>query len=125
MEQIYSCIVIDDDPLFLRTMTTYIREINWLSLEGTYDQPIRGATAIVSRQPDIVFLDLDMPYVDGQYLVDWVEPKIEKMNPKPRIIIVSSMDQIPEKLVPKVVGFIKKNAFKDPEGLEKALKAVI
>lgn len=125
MTQTYSCIAIDDDPLFLRSLTAFIREIHWLKLEGTFENPIKGATAIVTMKPDLVLLDMDMPHVDGQYLIDWIGPKLRSMSPSPRIIVVSSVVKPSEKLLSTVTGFIPKTELKDPGSLEVALRRLV
>ncbi|MDA0195225.1 MAG: response regulator [Bacteroidetes bacterium] len=70
MEKILKCIAVDDNRLFLNQLEAYIDEINWLELIETYDKPVKAASGIIIHKPDIIFLDIEMPNVDGYALVE-------------------------------------------------------
>ncbi len=125
MSQTYQCIAIDDDPLFLRKMEVYIDEIPWLHLTKTFTNPVQGATAIISDKPDLVFLDIEMPYIDGTYLVDWIEPKLAGLDRRPQLVIVSSLHVEEADQHPSVSGYVNKSLVSSPEALAERLQAII
>ena len=125
MSKNYTCIAIDDDPLLLRKLQAYIEDIPWLTFLESHNNPIKGASAIVSIKPDIIFLDIEMPMVDGNYLVDWIGPKLEIMENPPKIFIVSSLTIPKEEQLPQVTGYINKANVTSPEALETRLKEFI
>lgn len=79
----YSCICIDDDKMFNEILEQYIKRVDFLELLGTYSNPIEGVMAIDKLKPDILFLDVDMPEINGFTTIDALEHK-------PMIIMVSS-----------------------------------
>ncbi|MFT4833541.1 MAG: chemotaxis response regulator CheB [Marinoscillum sp.] len=125
MSTTYNCLAIDDDPLFLRTLDIYIESLDWLNLVATYNNPIQGAKAIFDVNPDILFLDMEMPYVDGNYLVDWIGPRLKKMDKPPKIIIISSLNFTPEEKVKGVAGYINKGHVTNAERLGKLIREII
>ncbi|MEP0985234.1 LytR/AlgR family response regulator transcription factor [Ekhidna sp.] len=120
-----TCISIDDNPLFTRKLEAFTESLDWISIVDSYDNPIQGATAIVNNKPDVVFLDIEMPYIDGEYLADWIKPKLEMMDNPPQIIVISSVTEPPEELLANTAGFINKSTVTDPEAFEKSLKAIL
>ncbi len=119
------CISIDDNPLFSRKLETFISDMDWISMVKAYDNPIQGATAIIQTKPDVVLLDIEMPFTDGAYLVDWIKPQLDAMEHPPRIIVISSLDHPPEDLLSNTAGFINKSAVTDPVTFESKLKAIL
>ncbi len=75
--------------------------------------------------PDILFLDMEMPYVDGNYLVDWIGPRLKKMDKPPKIIVISSLNFAPEDKVKDVTGYINKGDVTNAERLGKLIKEII
>lgn len=125
MAKTYNCLAIDDDQLFLRTLSIYIESIDWLNLVDTYNNPVRGAKAIFENELDILFLDMEMPHVDGNYLVDWIGPKLNEMANPPKIIIISSLNFAQEDKLSSVSGYINKGDVTNSEKLEKLIKEII
>ncbi|MEQ8239016.1 MAG: response regulator [Cyclobacteriaceae bacterium] len=125
MQSPLRCLAIDDDKLFLRKISVYMEDIEWLNLVDTANHPVRGAKAIFDVQPNIVLLDMEMPHIDGNYLVDWVSPRLEKMENAPHIIVVSSLDFAPEDRLPGIKGYINKSHVTSGEALAKLIKDII
>ncbi len=119
------CISIDDDPLFIRKLEAFTDDLDWITIEEDYNNPVQGATAIVSSKPDVVFMDIEMPYMDGEYLVDWLQPTLKQMENPPRIIVISSLTDPPQELLRNAAGFINKSDVDSKENLEKRLKEIL
>ena len=59
------CIVVDDEPLAVEMLATYIRKTPSLELAGTFTDPVQAVSAMAEIKPDLVFLDIQMPYLNG------------------------------------------------------------
>lgn len=59
------CIVIDDEPLAVEMIAGYIRRTPSLELVSFYRDPVVGISEICSIKPDLVFLDIQMPDING------------------------------------------------------------
>lgn len=81
-----STIIVDDEPLARRRIIGLLAEINEIEI---LDQCRNGKEAILSintHQPELVFLDIQMPEIDGFGVLD----QIEKL---PVVIFVTAFDQ--------------------------------
>jgi two-component SAPR family response regulator len=119
------CISIDDDPLIIRKLEFFCSKIPWVSFEKGINNPVQGATAILSIKPDVIFLDVEMPYMDGEYLADWIQPKLDQLEVRPKIIVISSLDNPPDELLKNANGFINKSRLAGVETFEEDLKKIL
>lgn len=125
MEEVFKCISIDDDPLFVRKIESFLEDITWIELVEKFNNPIKGATGVVSHKPDLVLLDVEMPYMQGDYLVDWLKPSLEQMETPPKIIVMSSLDNPPQEMLDYTDGFINKKYCSSKEEFEKRLTKIL
>lgn len=125
MSKHYTCIAVDDDPILLRKLEVYIEKIPWITFLESHYNPVQGATAIVKQQPDIILLDIEMPHIDGYYLIDWIQPKLAALENPPQVIVISSLNILEEDQAPGVTGYINKADLNTPEDLEIRLKTLI
>ena len=63
-----NCIVVDDEPLAVKMLENYISKTSFLSLEASYTDPVAALEAIRERRPQLVFLDIQMPDLNGMEL---------------------------------------------------------
>ncbi len=77
------CIAIDDDPIFLQLLKSYCSEYDDIELLASYQNPVDGIMQVVKQKPDILFIDLEMPYLDGFETLD-------TLDKKPKIIMISA-----------------------------------
>ncbi len=59
-----NCIAIDDEPIALSVISQFCLRTGGLDLL-TYSEPQEGLQAVIDRQPDIVFLDIEMDCLNG------------------------------------------------------------
>ena len=59
------CIIVDDEPLAVELLAGYARKTPSLELVGTYTDPVAALSEIGSLAPDLVFMDIQMPDLNG------------------------------------------------------------
>ena len=69
------CIIIDDEPLAVRLLESFIEKTPDLQLLAAFTDSIEGAAAIKEGKADLVFLDIQMPDLDGMELARIVPPQ--------------------------------------------------
>ena len=62
------CMVVDDEPLAVKMLENFISKTSFLSLEASFTDPVAALDAIRTRQPQLVFLDIQMPDLNGMEL---------------------------------------------------------
>lgn len=67
MRQI-SCIIVDDEPLAVRLLESYVEKTPDLKLLASFTDSITAINAIMVQKPDLLFLDIQMPNIDGMEL---------------------------------------------------------
>jgi DNA-binding LytR/AlgR family response regulator len=60
-----NCIIIDDEPLAREGIASYVREIDFLHLVATAENPIELAKLLDQHPIDLIFLDIQMPKMNG------------------------------------------------------------
>lgn len=120
-----SCIAVDDDPLFLSHLEALIDEIPEIEWIEGYSQPAQAATAIIRNHPDLLFLDLEMPHIEGYTLIDWILPRLKEMDKIPKIIVISGQPSKLDFTNQYVALNLLKDTFRSPEELRVFLEPVI
>lgn len=113
-----TCLAIDDDPLFLKLIKTYIEEINNVELIGHFTNPIDGVLAVVKTKPDIILLDIEMPYMDGF-------ETLGTLDKVPKVIVISGHLNNPNLPDFKVDKFLSKRSMNDVSVLASAIAEVM
>lgn len=70
-----NCIAIDDEPLALDLLKDYTDKIPFLKLERTFTNPIEGLGYLQENKVDLVFLDIELPYLSGIEFVKCLQSK--------------------------------------------------
>jgi two-component system LytT family response regulator len=81
-------LIVDDEPLARERIRTLLEEEPAFELVGEAADGTTGAEAILALQPDLVFLDVQMPGADGFDLIEAVG--IDKM---PFVVFVTAYDR--------------------------------
>lgn len=58
-------VLIDDEPLSIELIKTYLKNIPDIELIGSFYDPVPALKFIANRIPDLVFLDIEMPKING------------------------------------------------------------
>lgn len=88
---ILKCIAVDDEPLALQILVSYIEQTPSLALVGQFSNAIEALKAIHEQDIDLIFLDIRMPDINGIELAKIVEQYRVKGNL--RIIFTTAFDQ--------------------------------
>lgn len=70
-----NCIAIDDEPLALDLFKDYIEKIPFLTLEKTFTNPIEALGYVQENRIDLIFLDVELPYLSGIEFVKCLQSK--------------------------------------------------
>lgn len=62
------CAIIDDEPLAVSLLENYVSKTPSLELVGSWNDPVEALSRITELKPDILFLDIQMPDLDGMDL---------------------------------------------------------
>ena len=63
------CLAIDDEPLALRQLATYITKIPFLELVGTCESALEARRIMEEDMIDAIFIDINMPDLNGMEFV--------------------------------------------------------
>ena len=67
-----TCIVVDDEPLAVRLMESYINKTPDLKLLGSFTDSVEAVNTIKEKSPNIIFLDIQMPDLNGMELAHMI-----------------------------------------------------
>ncbi|TKG97083.1 response regulator transcription factor [Puteibacter caeruleilacunae] len=77
------CIIIDDEPLALDLLEDFIQRVPFLSLQEKFNEPFDAFRYIQDNEIDLIFLDIEMPSING---VEFVK----SLSQKPQIIFTTA-----------------------------------
>ncbi len=63
-----TCIIVDDEPLAVRLLVSYVEKTPDLQLLSSFTDSISAINAVREQKPDLLFLDIQMPNLDGMEL---------------------------------------------------------
>lgn len=63
-----SCIVVDDEPLAVRLMESYVAKTPFLSLKGSFTSGTAAYSFLQDNSVDLLFCDIQMPNLSGMEL---------------------------------------------------------
>jgi two-component system LytT family response regulator len=80
------CVAIDDEPLAIELISTYISRFPDLELLQTFEDAVSGAEYLQKTAVDLLFLDINMPDISGVDLA-------RALQKKPMIIFTTAYKQ--------------------------------
>ena len=63
-----SCIIVDDEPLAVKLLESFVNKTPDLELLGSYTDSVEAINAVRNLQPNLLFLDIQMPDLNGLQL---------------------------------------------------------
>ncbi|MCW5910994.1 MAG: LytTR family transcriptional regulator DNA-binding domain-containing protein [Cyclobacteriaceae bacterium] len=79
-------ILIDDEPLGREILKSYLARFPQVEIAAECNDGFEGVKAIQQHQPDLVFLDIQMPKINGFEM-------LELVNPMPAVIFITAFDE--------------------------------
>lgn len=79
-------IIIDDEPLARSIVKEYLQKHPQLQLVGECNDGFEGVKAIQQHQPDLIFLDIQMPKINGFEMLELIEQP-------PAVIFTTAFDE--------------------------------
>jgi DNA-binding LytR/AlgR family response regulator len=70
-----NCIAIDDEPKALEVIERYCQKSDMVDLKATFREPLKAIEYLNREKVDLVFLDINMPDIDGMQLVQTLASK--------------------------------------------------
>ncbi len=83
-------LLVDDEPLALGELSHLLKDIPDIEIAGTASNGIQALELIESLEPDLVFIDVQMPGLDGMGVVRRLR---EKQLVLPYIVFATAFDQ--------------------------------
>lgn len=84
-----NCIAIDDEPLALNLISGFINQTPFLELKGRFLSAVEALKCINTESIDLIFLDIQMPDLNGIELARVLETRTNK----PRIVFTTAYNQ--------------------------------
>jgi two-component system, LytTR family, response regulator len=113
-------VIIDDESLARQLLRQYLSGVSGIEIAGECENGFDGLKAIQELKPDLVFLDIQMPKIDGFEL-------LEVLDQKPEIIFTTAFDQYAIKAFEmNAVDYLLKPFSKERllKALEKAIQRI-
>ena len=67
-----TCIIVDDEPLAVKLMESYVAKTPDLELLGSFTDSVAAINAIKELKPNLLFLDIQMPDLNGMELAHMI-----------------------------------------------------
>ena len=75
------CAIIDDEPLAVSLLESYVSKTPSLELIGSWNDPVEAISRVKELKPDILFLDIQMPGLTGMEILSKTILAINVCNP--------------------------------------------
>jgi DNA-binding LytR/AlgR family response regulator len=108
-----SCIIVDDEPLAIEIVESYLEKIEQIKLLGTFRNAIDAFAFLQEHPVDVIFLDIQMPKLSGLDFIKTLK------NPPKVIFTTAYRDYAIEGFDLEVVDYLLK-----PIPFDRFLKAV-
>ncbi|WP_289061324.1 LytTR family DNA-binding domain-containing protein [uncultured Zobellia sp.] len=83
---ILKVIVVDDEPLAVNVIKNYVNRVKELRLEATFSNALDVSTFLRDNEVDIMFLDINMPFLDGLEF-------LSTLHKKPFVIMTTAHEE--------------------------------
>ncbi|CAM4158563.1 response regulator [Lederbergia lenta] len=73
-------ILVDDEPILLTHLEKLFKDIDGIQLIGMYSNPYQAIEAVLRDKPDVVFLDIEMPEINGIEVAEKIQNNLPLIN---------------------------------------------
>lgn len=113
MTQKLRCVIVDDEPLAIEVLESYIAQFDHVDLVSTFQNPIKAFEFIQSNRVDVLFMDIQMPKLTGLDI-------LRSLPSRPKVIITTAYrDYALEGFELEVVDYLLK-----PISLDRFIRAM-
>ena len=74
MNQLLSCIIVDDEPLAVKLLESFVAKTPELQLLASFTDSVEAINVVKEQKPDLLFLDIQMPDLNGMELAHMIPP---------------------------------------------------
>jgi DNA-binding LytR/AlgR family response regulator len=78
-----TCIAIDDEPRALEVIERYCGKTGQINLKASFREPVKAIEFLQREKVDLIFLDINMPDINGMAL-------LQTLSPKPMVIFTTA-----------------------------------
>ncbi len=110
---ILNCLVVDDEPLAVEVLESYISGVSSLHLGGVFEDTVAAGNFLRENRADLIFLDINMPGLSGMEF-------LRSLHDPPMVIFTTAYPEYAvEGFEANAIDYLLK-----PFSLERFLKAV-
>lgn len=74
-----TCCIIDDEPLAIKLLESYVAKTPSLRLTGTYSSAVAALDAIIQHDVDLIFCDIQMPDLNGLQFAEIMKSRTSRI----------------------------------------------
>ncbi len=83
MNKTVNCVIIDDEPLAINVIKNHLQHFSNYKIIGSFNQPVTAFDFIQQNPVDVIFLDINMPDINGLEL-------IKNLKNKPLVVVTTA-----------------------------------
>lgn len=87
----FNCIIVDDQRVAIEVIEQHLKKIEEFNLIATFTKPIEALDFLQKNDVDLVFLDVQMPDLDGLEIIESL--RVKRANKTPSFIIITGHSQ--------------------------------
>src|ERR1700720_1264276 len=78
--------LVDDEALALKRLSRMLAATGRVSVAGSSTDPVEAVQALAEAKPDVLFLDIEMPGMNGFQM-------LSQLDPQPMVVFTTAYDQ--------------------------------
>ncbi|MBP7166481.1 MAG: response regulator transcription factor [Bacteroidia bacterium] len=82
-----NCIIVDDNELALKATEQCIKQVSYIKLAATFNNPVEALSYIANNEIDLLLLDVEMPLIGGIEFIKSLK------QPHPIIVLTTSFKE--------------------------------
>lgn len=82
----FTCIAVDDEPLALEKIVSFVNRLPFLTMKGTFDNAVDALAYLTENKTDLLFLDIQMEIMTGLDL-------LAALPEKPQVILTTAYSE--------------------------------